>query len=105
MAGVQASTSPQDLYAHLGTAAAPVRIDVCRPPTFAISLGLSGNFPNDHAMLANGMAIYDRALRVVSQPAGGDARLARGSGGADAVARHDGRLGGDQTGQSSASRR
>jgi hypothetical protein len=35
MDGVQASTSPQDLYAHLGTAAAPIRIDVRHLPTFA----------------------------------------------------------------------
>lgn len=26
---------------------------------FAISLGLSANFPNDHEMLAHGMVIYD----------------------------------------------
>ena len=26
---------------------------------FVISLGLSANFPNDHDMLAHGLAIYD----------------------------------------------
>ena len=56
---VQASTSPQDIDAHLGAAAAPVRIDVRHLPTFAISPGLSANFPNDHAMLAHGTTIYD----------------------------------------------
>jgi hypothetical protein len=30
---------------------------------FAISLGLSANFPEDHAMLEHGMAIYDASIR------------------------------------------
>ena len=35
MDGIQASISPHDLYARLGTAAAPILIDVRRPPAFA----------------------------------------------------------------------
>ena len=75
------SISPHQLYARLGTARAPVLVDVRRLDAFAaddrgadtsrpdltpqgegllaISYGLSANFPNDHEILGHALIIYD----------------------------------------------
>ena len=74
MDGQAQPISSQQLYEHLGTASAPVLVDVRRQDAFgtddrlitpqcegllAISYGLSANFPNDHEMLKHRMIMYD----------------------------------------------
>jgi len=43
---------------------------------FAISLGLSANFPDDHEMLKHGMVVYDALYPWVPHSASRDAQLA-----------------------------
>jgi hypothetical protein len=66
MTGNQLSISPRDLHARLGTASAPLVIDVPRPADLAradwlvaSALRLRSNFPDDHAVLRHGVVIDD----------------------------------------------
>lgn len=66
----------QQLYQRLGSASAPLLVDVRRNDAFgagllAISHGLSANFPDDHEMLKHGMVIYDALYTWCRRRSGG----------------------------------